>query len=321
MLPLALDPIGIGATWTGVVIGAVGLVVVSFVYFAIWDWRDTRRSNEEDTTERDYYGNAAAARGTLLCDWVDDELLRTVARQQGVPLEPTRIERGEGSVSSFGGQASPPGGFLARFGKERRSDHRAYYDVSQDSNALLRDVLKALIEKGSLTVELDALYAAGIPFGFDDRYLDEFIRTAKGAPELDEARNALRALADSHAREGLSARWRSFAEDLRFTLVDSAWEVSGTGDALSLRLAKVRRFDTSATPAGGRYDTVETPPGLNMTLALDRSFLTTQGRARLIPGSQVKAAAFATIGAFDEAANELRLSPVAVFARIESYDA
>lgn len=265
-------------------------------------------------------------RGVLVCDWVDVAYLQTVAKQKHVAPEPIRSERGRADAV----QTSLAGGIgralRTALRTENRTDERDYFEHIQDANALLVEVLRALSEEGRLQQDIDQVF--GNPVLVGDT-LDEMIRAAKNVPGLEAARQAVQTLQATAAKQTKIDHWRYLAQQSRFALVESTWEVTdiGTPDPgeeqeLMLRLTKL----TQAPLQGGMFHgnppevltTIDMPDEFGLFVRLAKKHLTDQGRARLIDGSSLQAGVFGTTGQFDEAAEELWLTPIAVFARVES---
>lgn len=317
-LPLAWDPAGIGDTPTGFALGILTLVVGVPAFFLLETWWNERRHRRF----RSESGHRLVTRGVLICDWVDSTVLTTVAKQRGVAAEPIRLERNEGGTVDIGVEARAKrlGG---RWSKERRHEVTEFYDLPQDPNALLVKVLGKLRDDEALTVDLEEAWNDRLPFNDDN--LDEVIRTAKDAPEMEAARTALRALRQNMETTSLLERWRHAAElSPRFVLVETEWHVrhvpSHEPTTVDLSLAKLREREYPPDPYYGNPPETPTlidlPPGVAMLVSLEAGRLTEQGRSRLKNGTIVKAGVLATTGVFDSEGS-FGLTPIAVFARVE----
>ncbi|HVL39300.1 MAG TPA: hypothetical protein VM328_07905 [Fimbriimonadaceae bacterium] len=130
---------GLSEFWTGAVMVIAVAVAVS-VGVVIWDWLTAvLPSPNQRRWEREWKEQERAARGVVICDFVDKQVLASVARQEGVPFQPTRTEKG--SATSTSGNVEGGKGIRARLGRERKHDERSFYDLVEDHNALLADLL------------------------------------------------------------------------------------------------------------------------------------------------------------------------------------
>jgi hypothetical protein len=324
-LPLAFDPIGIGDTWTGVVLGVLA-VFIFITAFLAWPWGWWLRLTGKINADELHYGlyRRPVTRGTVLCDWVDLTVLTSIAKQKAVDPEPVRTERGEGTTTS-GAIDAKPKGIGGRFSRERRQDVKEYYEIPQDPNALLVKVLGKLSEDGRLADDLDEAWGTAALTGDT---LDEMIRTAKQTPELEAAREAILTLQGNAAKERVLEGWRHTAQEPKFALVESTWRVHevdllGGPPEMWLSLNKLRQREYNPDPYhGNRPETptlIDVPDGMALVVRFDASKLTDQGKGRVVDGSrELRAGVFGITSNFDEEHGNLWMTPIAIFARIES---
>ncbi|HEY4098089.1 MAG TPA: hypothetical protein VGM33_21380 [Baekduia sp.] len=314
---MAWDPIGIGDTWTGIAIPILTVAAISFGFILrdMWETRRWRNSSRYDA-----YDRRPVTRGTVICDWVDLPVLTSIARQKSVAPEPVRVERGEGTTTS-GSLDARPKGIGARIGRERRDDVKEFYELTQDPNALLVKVLGKIADDGHLADDLDESFGA---VAFSGDTLDEMIRAAKQSPELEAARQAIRTLQETATQERILDRWRFIAQEPKFALVESTWRVDRVGDDVYwMALTKLRQGEYPPGPGYGNPPEVPTlvdiPGDMALVAKFDPAKLTDSGKGRLVNGSRdVRAAVFGMTANLDEEHNNLWITPIAVFARIES---
>jgi hypothetical protein len=317
---LAWDPIGIGDTLTGAALGALGLMFLITVafwteFFTEWPW-----------TDHDYEAEALAdrerhiTRGVIICDWVDAGVLASVAKQKGIEPDPDRLERGDATTHS-GGVEGGRGIFKGRFNRERKRDERGFYELTKDPNALLVRVFSKVHQDG-IDSEIDSLSGAAV---LGDEMLNEIVQAARGEPEIEAARDAVRALQAATLRQRVADSWGAQSTQARFVLIESEWDVKESpaadpaavgGPGYELRLRKLRQLPDYETPRHG--GDVDMPEGLGLGLYLTGEHVTEPGKSRLRDGTRLVAGVFGTTAQFDAESGLLTITPIAVFSRVES---
>jgi hypothetical protein len=325
VLPLAWDPIGIGDTLTGVVLGVLG--VVGLISFFLSDLPD--RLFAAVGSDSDYYladRKRRITRGVLICDWVDGEVLATVAKQKEVEPDPDRLERGDVTTTG-GGVAGGHGLFRGRFNRERKRDQRSFYDLTKDPNALLGKVLRRLHDDEAIDDNLDVVWGSSL---LGEEMLDDVVRVARDKPEVEAARNAVRALQSMAIQGRVAEGWKQRSGHPRFVLVESQWKVArvldttrdaGHREYVELALLKLRQHTDHATPYGGpdyRMQQIEMPEDLKLVVNLPLDRLTDPGKSRVRDGATIAAGVLGTAASFNPETDELTVTPIAVFARIET---
>ena len=259
-------------------------------------------------------------RGVVICDWVDPKVLSSIAEQKGLGPDPVRLERAEESRRSRG----ITGGlrlFAGRAEREAKSDLRAFYELTQDPNALLVRVLGKLDADGPLADDLDKITAAPL---LDEAMLERLVQAARGTTEVDAARTAISRLQASWIIQQKTEQWSWIAQEPRFVLVENKWSVEFPDDEDESEwfFLTLRQLSEATAPASPKTGTspefsaaVDMPENLGMHVRLPRANLTAQGRARLVDAGVVNAAVLGTTARFED--ESLWITPIAVFARVE----
>jgi hypothetical protein len=317
-MAIAFTLFGLSEFLTGALV-AVAIVVGAIFLLIVWDeisWPWSRNYETDYLTHR----RTRMTRGVLICDWVDTAVLTSIARQKKIELEPDRLERGEMTTTSGGleGGSKPA---RARFGRERKRDERAFYELTKDPNALLAKVLRKLYEDSVIDDDLDQVWGTGLLSG---ELLDNIIEVARDKPQMEAAREAVMALQASALRQRKVEEWRNRVGP-RFALIESEWSVTrfdGDPGLFELRLRKLSQtidsypmeaYEVGAAPV----EQVDMPDELAVVVQLQVDRLTDQGTARLSGAKTLNAGVLGTTARFDESAGVLSITPIAVFARIE----
>ena len=315
MPPIAIEVLGIGPFWTGVLAAIVGVVLLIAAAIAL-----VLISERLDESRWAGIGGGAfrpsPARGVVIIDWADPQVLATIAKQLQVQPEPVRLERGEAESTSTGVD-SGTSWLRGKLVRDRRHDQRAFYELTSDPNHLLQQVLQKLADDGALTDDLDVAAAqGGVLHG---ELLDNIIQVAQNKPELDAAREAVLAVQASALSEAQRYRWREWAKQNRFALVENAWRVELVVDATtepaerSFELHLTRLHEASSYQGNGLH----LPDGLALVAQLGAGETTASGKARLQDGSLVRAGVLCTGASYDDDSSTLRVTPVVVFSRVE----
>lgn len=324
-----------GLPWWASALIIAAVLVVLFMLWISWPWawvmeRRHRHLDEEQEYEL-YGGPAPVTRGVLICDWVDTAVLSTVAQQKNVEPQPVRTEHGRTTMGSTSGQIGPRA-LRGKLGRDRQQEQRSYFEFEQDPNALLVEVLRKLKREHALEMDLDVVAS---PNPLSEEMLDNMLTIARERPELEAARDALRTFRDNSMREAKVEEFKRAASETKFVLIESEWRVTDeNGDReFWLSLTKLRPpayYDGTGSPdnAMGRYEyegrarsnmePVPMPDDLNLSVRLPADKFTDQGRGRLTDKSVVKAGVFGTTAQFTPSYSRLFITPIAVFARIES---
>lgn len=325
----AVSILGLGEFWTGVlapiVVGlAFWLVLASTDYFDHWPWQSMNYDLD------DVPDSPPVARGVLVCDWVDVELLASIARQKKVEPEPVRIEKGEARTHSGGVDAGPKWLRLKRRGG-RQSDQRSFYEFANDPNAMLAAVLSALEREGGLYQELDVQPYANL---LNSDVLNQVLAAAHDQPEAQTARDAI----ESIQQDAITLQKRNELQEVvkherRFIFVESRWRVTDegvheAGDEFWLELVTLR---PAANAAYYRRDdetaAIPVPPALSIAVRVSADRLTPTGKHRISDGRVIEAGVLATIEQMARltlvgshpVTDRLFLTPVAVFARVSDH--
>lgn len=320
-------------TWLSVLMVVVIVTGVLFVAWVTWPppWVVRRREMTEEQTYELYEGAGPLMRGVLICDWVDVAVLSTVAQQKRVEPQPVRAEHGQRTKGSGGGQVGPRSA-RAKIGREREQEQRSFYEFEQDPNALLVEVLRKLRREHALEMDLDM---AAAPNPLSEEMLDSMLHIARERPEVEAARDALRVFRDNSMREAKVEEFKRAATETKFVLIESEWRVSDENGEREfwLDLTRLRPSGVyydgphSAEYPHGCYD--ERPPSampkplpmpedLRLSVRLPVDKFTDQGRGRLTDRAIVKAGVFGTTATFSAGHSRLFITPIAVFARVES---
>lgn len=327
-IPIAWDPIGVGDTLMGVLLAVVAgaallWLVFTTDFFMKWPW-------QRDHYDADYKASRQRhiTRGILICDWVDASVLGSVAKQKHVEPDPDRLERGSRVTTSRGLEGGRR--IRGRLSRERQRDERSYYEMSKDPNALLGRVMENLHGDSAIDDDLDIVWGTVL---LGDDQLDDVVRAARDKPEIEAARDAVRALQSAAVRERVAQSWQSRADKPRFVLVESEWIVervvdlrpaaAGDVEYYELRLSKLRqRIESYPTEAydvhEGHFQQLPMPSDLQMTARLPFDRLTEQGKGRVRDKVTIVAGIFGTTAGFKPESGTLTLTPIAVFARVET---
>lgn len=319
----AWDPIGIGDTLTGAVLGVLSVALLAALalsteFFTEWPW--SRHDYEAEVlADRERH----ITRGVIICDWVDAGVLASVAKQKGIEPDPDRLERGDATISSSGVE----GGrsiFKGRVGRERRRDERGFYEVARDPNALLARVF-AKVHREGIDTDIDSV--GGSPV-LGEEMLNEIVQAARGEPEVEAARHAVRSLQVATLRQRVADAWRSESAQARFVLIESEWDIKELANAdpantgcprYELRLRKLRQQPDYEMSRYGAD--VDMPEGLALVVGLTGEHVTEPGTSRLRDGAGLVAGVFGTTAQFDSDSGVLTVTPIAVFSRVESIPA
>jgi hypothetical protein len=314
----AFDPVGIGELWTGIVLGAIALPVAVIGYFALHEFIDVRRMRRLEPAELDEGG--PVDRGTVLCDAVDQDTLRSTATQLGIPVTPERVEEDTHRSSGFVGQ-------LFRIGAERRKEKgkKEIREPVDDPNLLVRRVLRRLDTEGKLNRHLDAVPGYGVVEDSAllgsieenalaiDGWLSEQFPEGLDVSQRDLARGIAGALTTLLPQRQIAQIKREefrHATDPAFVLIENEWRVRTEQEKVELHLTKLRASDYG----DGRL--VDIPSGLHVVARLTGE-LTSRGQRRLLArGEPVRAGVFGELVGYRDDTQTLEITPMAVFARI-----
>ncbi len=295
--------------WVGIVsLVAIGLILIGALGISLFDRWGMRGLAGDEYVHPD----RAAGDGTLLCDYVDHETLASVARQRGIEMTPSQLER-EKTVSRSRRLRFFARGAGADSSRGETATERETYDPRVDPNDLLRQVLAKLETDGHLERGLG--YAPMVAMVGDEdrmrRYLD-VIREEDGADAADQT---LARLITMEKREELEA---AFARR-PFVLIEGDWLAEPANGGVSLLLGSLRppvlayELNDGYDRGLQRGDPTPMPPGVRIYAHLSTDHITTSGRERL--AERVHAGALATIASYDAQTGRMVLSPIAVFAR------
>jgi hypothetical protein len=261
-------------------------------------------------------------RGVVICDWVDVEVLASIARQKGLAPEPVRVERGEELSRAHRLQGAfkvLTGGFE----RGKKQETREFYEPIRDPNELLLRVVGLLDEQRALVDTLDELPTGG---GFDPAMIDELVQAARSTVEREAAAATISQLQATMIERRKGDHWLWAAEEPRFVLLESEWWVEWpqTADAdeagwFYLNLSKLREPTLAPGPSSGNPPESPTlvgmPGDLGLHVRLSTGHLTPQGTARLRAGNTVKAGVFGTTASYED--GDMWVTPVAVYSRVE----
>ena len=285
--------------------GFLAFPLLFVLYMMLDDWRIARSGLDSSADWRDElsHPDGRADAGVILCDYVDEQRLASIARQKGIEPEPNRRERG--STTSRGGEiGAQTKGISGKIKRDRASEEREYFDVEKDPNTALVAVLGYLENEGALSRNVGHVP----PFGLDDETL-ELVRAAQSEVSTDDLRDSVIVMQKL-------AEWGDLVEGRSdpFVLVESEWSVTereGTGRRLELLKLRPPYLaydgEMSANEEGSPV-----PKGLRLVVDLPVG-ATVGDRLADAPGT-VKAGVLATVAHFD-ASTGLRLRPIAVFSR------
>lgn len=332
MVTIALSLFGLPDFWSGVLLTVAALVVLIWLVFstdffehAPWPFfRERYEDFEAEHQQRRITG------GVLICDWADMQVLATVAKQKQVEPDPDRMERGEanttGGMVEGGGRRGILRGKLSR---ERKRDERAYYELTKDTNALLVRVLRKLLDDHAITTDVDSVWGPNLLGG---EMLDDVIHIARDKPQVEAAREAVRALQAAAVEQHKAEEWSMLAAQPRFVLIESEWEVGkvlilaggdGEPEHYELRLRKLRQgvdysmpHEIYDSPSAGQP--IDMPNDLRLVTRLTPEQLTEQGKSRMRDKGTITAGVFGTTATFERENGTLVVTPIAVFARVDA---
>lgn len=291
----ALDPFIL----TAAVLAAGGTVITSLAAFL--QSRRNGRSVDHLAQQIDAKGRVERD-GVLLCDYVDQDALSTVADQFGVTRVPDEVERTRGRRTSRRAGVGAVG-VSAGMGDESSSEQRELYRHPTDFNILTCDVLAKLDALRQLFRDLLRVPPIGPA------------RLKEIAAEHPDVTNVDELLSQAHG----STKLQDFELAVKmgvFLLVESEWLVlaqeSGTPSLLA------------ATRLGTVEEHVEFPPGVRLVVPVDAGFspeieyalVTAHGRQRLRAGQHVLGSVFGRPGSFDPDSGTLTITPIVIFSRV-----
>jgi hypothetical protein len=147
------------------------------VWVGVGDWWSTLRYRSSDDDEL-YAEPGPIDRGTILCDYVDQDTLTSVATQLDIPVTPTRVEedtrRSSGMTARFKGLGGD---------RRREAGRKEIRGPIDDPSVLVRQVLKVLNERDELNRRLDRvpsvdIYEGSVALGDPDegtQVIDEWL--------------------------------------------------------------------------------------------------------------------------------------------------
>jgi hypothetical protein len=312
VVTFAFSIFGLSETLSVILIFAAGLAAAPLLFFAWfflsewWTSRTIRRRS--DWRDEMSHPEGLAESGLLLCDYVDERTLASIAKQKGIEPEPNRRERG--TATSRGGDIGA-GFHGARAGLFRKRDReeREYFDVEKDPNAVLGAVLRRLERDG----ELDRT-VGNTPFLPLDQRTLELVRDAQeGQPVGDDVVARL-------VRAEKRQEFDGIVERSPVALIESEWRVDVTGAVVSMSLRLLRPGYLAYDRYGPGRDAVENtqptpvPDGLSISASFPTEGLTDPVKTRLTDGAVVNAGMLATVSAY-RGDGRLELAPIAVFGR------
>lgn len=297
------DFFGIGEFWSGLVVG-IGALFLALVTFFWWIDRDIGR-DLSDLDERSGLDRPAGA-GVLVCDYVDGNMLETIAKQKGIELSPKESERGrrvtrEGSV---GFQKLP---IIGRLAGSRSDEERLRWEHREDHNVLLSSLLKCLETAGELRRDLTRAPDVSL---VSPQVLDELADMAGKHDEAQTARVAINTISKRLIAERKAAEFNAAVESRAFILVEGRWRIDSDGQNVTLRLKNL--WPPAGPPFEPQGDPIDMPSGVELRVNVSIEDLSTQGRDRLGVAEQSVAVFGVAASAQD---GSLRVSPIALFGR------
>lgn len=267
----------------------------------VWsDWRSRRRAERTADLDAAVSDGPVSAGRLVLCDYIDEKKLASIAKQQGIDPEPTRLERGSSTTRAADAGA---GGHGARLGmrRERQRDEREWFDIERDPNAVLRAVLGRL-EGAS---QVDRSVGTMPILGLDDDTLGR-LRDAKQGESVDDLRERMIVAEKCREFEGILER-------SPFVLIDGNWRVGADAGVISMTLGSLQPTYTSHEYGRGPDGTapIAMPGALSITAAFPENDLIDKAKARLTNGATVRAGVLATVAIYRD--GQLKLAAIAVF--------
>lgn len=275
------DFFGIGEFWSGLILGLILFPTGFVLWFFFEDLLLPSGNFEMEPDEARLDGPAGA--GVLVCDYVDKEMLQTIAQQKEIAPRPKESERGkevtiEGSV---GLQRIPIVGRLLR---RTRENEKQRFEHREDHNVLLATVMDALEKDNELLRGLDK--KPNVSLG-SSRVMDELAGMAERHSEAKTAREALTAVTSRLMAEQKRAEFEDAAESGSFVLVEGPWGTERDGDGTKLSLRKLSPGRVLYGPDD--LEPVDVPDGIALEVRVPDQGLSSQGRDRLSADEQTAA--------------------------------
>ena len=307
MVRLGFSLFGLSESLSVLAVFVAGLLALPALFW-LAEWRDSRRMRRDEGDWRDEmtHRDGRAVGGLVLCDYVDEQKLASIAKQKGMEPEPSRRERGM-STTRGGDVAASARGLRARIGRERRRDEREWFDVEKDPN----DVLRAALERLERDGDVDRSVGHTPRLGLDNRTIER-LRESTQDESVDDLRERLIVAEKTRELEGI-------VERSPLVLIESDWRVEVTGAAVSMGLKTLRPAYLAHDGYGHGPDpdvamtAVPLPPGLSISATFPADGLTEKVTTRLRDGATVRAGVLATVGTYRD--GRLDLAPIAVFGR------
>lgn len=295
-----------GEFWTGVlfgVLGLIGLVVLLFWWseMEFWPFNDTI-----DYGEFDQDPARGAGEGVLVADFLDANVLESIAEQKNIEPEPKESEKGSSTSkeASVGLQRVP---VVGKFAGSKSEQEKLKFEHRKDHNVMLAAVLKQLEEDNELRRDLDEVPAVSLG---DEYVMEQLAEMAEEHSEAKTTREGLFTLRSRLMAEEKQKEYGRAVETGDFVLVEGKWHIRDTGDGRrQLHLAQLRVHDDFPE---GPPEYKDAPEGVNLVVNFDAGRLTDQGKDRLAASEQ-RAAVFGTPSAYSS--GTLTVSPVAIFGR------
>lgn len=312
MVRLGFSIFGLSEALSVIFVFLAGLATVP-LFFLVTEWWFQFRHDPSIDEWRDEmtHPDGGAEGGTLLCDYVDENSLASIANQKGIEPEPNRRERGR-STTRAGDLGGGGRSIRARFRRERREDEREVFNVEKDPNAVLRAVLERLERDG----DLDRSVGHAPPLGLDDRTLER-VREVQEDVSIGDLRERL--IVAEKLRE-----FDAIVERAPFVLIESEWRLRAMDSGVTMTLAMLRPGYLAYERYGHGPDSDETskaidvPNGLRVSAGVPSGNLLDAVKTRMVDGAVLHAGVLATVASYRD--GNLELAPIAVFGRYGAVD-
>jgi hypothetical protein len=297
-----------GEFWTGVLLGIAGFIgFIALILFLDdqnwWPMRDTF-----DYTEDELPGVRGAGEGVLVADFLDAEVLESIAQQKKIDPEPKESETGSSASreASVGMQKMP---IIGKYVGSKSQEQKQKFVHRKDHNVMLAAVLKQLEKDNELRRDLDEV--PGVSIG-DDHVMEQLAEMAEEHAEAKTTREGMFTLRSRLMAEEKQKEYDRAVEAGELVLVEGKWEVRELVDGgarKQLRLKQLREHDDFPSNPPEYKDA---PDGVALVVNFDTERLTDQGKDRFAVNEQ-RAAVFGTPSSY--ANGTLTVSPVAIFGR------
>jgi hypothetical protein len=308
---ITLWQIGLGVL---ALIGVIALLLLALLVIDEW-WSDRGARFGFDPEPVD--------RGTPILDYINEEVVRSLAKHHHVDTGPAKIER----------QRKRGFGLNLKILKGNRESGATETNLPYDDRAeVLRLLLRHLDGEGELGQDVDCVYAPVLEYrqplfavGEEEASQQLEQRLAEHYPDgLGEisveklaAQLAASATDSSDVRvvEHMLEKFRALQDgDEQILFMEGEWAIEPAGEEglrlsrTDLRILQAERYRSGSLPI---------PEGLGIEATLSTESLTSHGRNRMVGVTQpVRASVVGTLRQFEDGSGRLELAPVAVFQRI-----